>query len=127
MNKIKNKDEILKIYEEAGELMYQATLDGDYKTNNREGKKLIKIFKYFEENKVFAMECINEMFQSQNVVIQMEAAAYCLALNENTDLAEKVLLEISENEENGIFGFNAKMTLKVWREQGYLRLYQDKK
>ena len=127
MNKFKNKEEVLKMYEEAGKLMYQATLDGDYKTNNREGKKLIKIFKYFEENRPFAMECINEMFQSKNVVIQTEAAAYCLALNENTDLAEKVLLEISENEENGIFGFNAKMTLQVWREQGYLRLYQEKK
>ena len=66
------------------------------------------------------------MLSSQNVVIRTKAAAYCLALNENIDMAEKVLLEISNNEENGIFGFNAKMTLDVWKKQGYLHIYPKK-
>ena len=66
------------------------------------------------------------MLSSQNVVIRTKAAAYCLALNENIDMAEKVLSEISNNEENGIFGFNAKMTLDVWKKQGYLQIYPKK-
>lgn len=64
------------------------------------------------------------MFNSKNVVVRTKAAAYCLALNERTEIAEMVLKEIAENESNGIFGFNAKMTLQVWEKNGYLKIYQ---
>lgn len=121
-----SKEEILRQYEESGRIMYQATLDGDYKTNNMEGKRLTKIFKHFEGNKEFALDCINDMLCSENVVVRTKAAAYCLALNENIDIAQNVLAEISSKEENGIFGFNAKMTLDVWKKQGYLQIYPKK-
>lgn len=118
-----SKEEVLKQYEESGKIMYQATLDGDYKANNREGKRLIKIFKYFEDNREFAFDCINDMINSENIVVRAKAAAYCLALNENIDIALAVLTDISSKKENGIFGFNAKMTLEVWEKQGYLQIY----
>lgn len=120
------KEEVLQQYEESGKIMYQATLDGDYKANNREGARLLKIFKYFEKNREFAMDCIKDMLNSENVVIRTKAAAYCLALNENVDTAVEVLSEISGKKENGIFGFIAKMTLEVWREKGCLKIYQKK-
>lgn len=125
MNKY-SKEEVLRQYEESGEIMYQATMVGDYKTNNKEGKRLLRIFKYFEENREFALDCIHEMLQSQNVVVRTDAAAYCLALNENIDIAEKTLLEISNNKEYGIFRLNAEMTLEVWKKQGYLHIYPKK-
>ena len=37
-----SKDEVLRQYEESGKIMYQATLDEDYKANNKEGKGLLK-------------------------------------------------------------------------------------
>lgn len=119
-----NKETIIKQYEESGKIMYQATLEGDYKANNREGKKLIKIFKMLEQDKELATECLCELIKSNNVVVRSKAAAYCLALNKDIERAEQVLLEISNNDNNGIFGFNAKMTLKVWKEQGSLKIYQ---
>ena len=122
-----SKEEIIKLYEECGRIMYQATLDGDYIANNRAGRKLVNIYKYFENNREFAMDCINELMQNENVVIRTEMAAYCLALRENIDIAEKMLLDISSKKENGIFGFNAEKTLEVWREQGYLQIYQKEK
>lgn len=121
-----SKEEVLKQYEESGKIMYQATLEGDYKTNNKEGKRLLKIFKYFENDREFAMDCLKDMLNSENVVVRIDAAAYCLALNVNIDIALGVLTEISNKEENGIFGFNAKMTLEVWKKQGYLRIYPKK-
>lgn len=120
------KEEVLRQYEESGKIMYQATLDGDYKANNREGRRLLKIFKYFEINREFASDCIKDMLNSENVVVRTKAAAYCLALNENVDVAIEVLSEISSKKENGIFGFNAKMTLEVWEKQGCLRIYTEK-
>lgn len=121
-----SKEEVLRQYEESGKIMYQATLDGDYKANNREGRRLLKIFKYFEINREFASDCIKDMLNSENVVVRTKAAAYCLALNENVDIAIEVLSEISSKKENGIFGFNAKMTLEVWEKQGCLRIYTEK-
>ena len=116
-------DEIVEIYEESGKLMYDATLSGDYKTNNREGKRLTKIYKLFELNNVFGYQCIDRLINSNNVVIRTKAAAYCLSLNYNIDYAVSVLQEIAENPDNGIFGFNAEMTFKVWKRNGYLKIY----
>lgn len=121
-----SKEEVLKQYEESGKIMYQATLEGDYKVNNKEGKQLTKIFKYFENNKEFALDCIKDMLRSENVVVRSKAAAYCLALNENINEALDVLNEISSQDENGIFGFNARMTLEVWKKQGFLQIYPQK-
>jgi hypothetical protein len=121
-----SKEEVLRQYEESAKKMYQASLDGNYKANSGEGKYLLRIFKYFENNKEFAWDCIKDMLNSENVVVRTDAAAYCLALNGNIDIAEKVLSEISNNEDNGIFGFNAKKTLYVWKKQGYLRIYPSK-
>ena len=121
-----DKESILNQYETSGKIIYQATLNGDYKANNREAKKLIKIFKIFEQDRELAWACISKMFKSENVVVRTEAAAYCLALNMNTDMAQEVLIQIRDNRENGIFGLNAEMTLDVWNEQGYLDIYQKK-
>ena len=120
---IYDKQHIIEQYEKSGKIMYDATLNGDYKKNNREGAKLTKIFKYFEQNRELAYECISEMFNSKNVVVKTKAAAYCLALNERTALAEQVLEEIANEPSNGILGFNAEMTLKVWKKQGFLKIY----
>ena len=121
-----NKKEVLKQYEESGRIIYQSTMTGEYKKGNKEGKKLLNIYKYFEKNREFALDCINELLKSENVVIRTKAAAYCLALNENIEMAEEILTEISSKKENGIFRLNAEMTLKVWKEKGYLKIYQEK-
>ena len=118
-----DKDNIIKQYEESGQIMLDATLNGNYRRNNREGNKLLEIFKVFEQDRELARECIPELLKSENVVVRTKAAAYCLALNESVDVGESVLEEISRTPQYGIFRLNAEMTLKKWRENGELRLY----
>lgn len=118
-----DKASIMKQFETSGAIMYRATLDGDYKANNREGEKLTKIFQEFETNRALADACIPELLKSANVVVRTKGAAYCLALNRDTETAQSVLQEIADDASNGIFGFNAKMTLEIWRKQGYLLVY----
>ena len=120
------KEDIILQYEISGKIIYDATYSGDYKTNNREGKKLLKIYKVFEKNPEFAKECIPLLLDSDNVFVRTEAASYCLALHQDVEMAEHVLEEISSNHDYGIFRFNAEMTLKVWREKGELQLYRKK-
>ena len=103
--------------------MYKATLEGDYKRNNKEGKIITQIFKYLEKNLDLAADTLPLLFDNENVVTRTKAAAHCLALKIHIDKAEKILKDAANDEQNGIFGFNAQMTLKVWHEQGFLKVY----
>ena len=40
-----SKENIINQYEKSGSVMMRATLEGDYRKNNKEGKKLTEIFK----------------------------------------------------------------------------------
>ena len=122
--KSKNKQEIIEQYVSSCQIMRDTTLTGDYKTNNAEGKKIIKVFKMLEKDIIFAEECLSLLLLNGNVVVQSEVAAHCLALNIRVEDAIRTLESVASNEENGIFGFNAEMTLEVWREQGTLKVYQ---
>ena len=116
------KEKILKQYEKSGEIIYHTTLNGDYRKNNREGARLVKIFKEFEKDPDLADECIPELLKSPNVAVRIKAASYCLALRRNIKLAEKILKNIASDPNNKIFRLNAEMILKVWKEQGYLNI-----
>ncbi|MDD4402727.1 MAG: hypothetical protein PHI24_12955 [Desulfitobacteriaceae bacterium] len=124
MRKSWNHSDIITQYKSSCDIMYRATLDGDYKANNKEGKKLIDVFKFLEKNRELAVETLSLLLGDENVVTRTKAAAHCLALKINTSEAEKILKVESEKKENGIFGFNAEMTLKVWKETGCLKVYQ---
>lgn len=102
------KEEVLQQFEISCDIMYQTEETGDYKTANKEQTKLIKIFKYFEKNRKFAMECIKEMLHNESVVVNTKAAAYCLALNENVDEAVRVLTENSQKKVLEFFGLMQK-------------------
>lgn len=123
MRKSWNHSDVINQYKSSCDIMYRATLDGDYKENNKEGKKIIGVFKFLEKNRELAVETLPLLFSDENVVTRTKAAAHCLALQINTAEAEKILKVESEEKENGIFGFNAEMTLKVWRETGCLKVY----
>lgn len=124
MKKVRTQTDILNQYINSGIVMYKATLEGDYKTNNKEGKIITELFKYLEKNLQLAIDTLPLLFNNSNVVTRTKVATHCLALKINVVEAEKVLEVASTDQNNGIFGFNAKMTLKVWREQGYLKVYQ---
>lgn len=116
-----SESDILNQYIKSGNAMYKATLEGDYKTNNKEGKIITQVFKYLEKNIELAADTLPLLFDNENVVIRTKAAAHCLALRIHIDKAEKILEDAANDEQNGIFGFNAHMTLKVWHEQGFLK------
>ena len=115
---------VISDFEKSGEVIFRLANTDDYVISNREWKKLVKYFKIFEKNLEFGYQCIDRLIESSNVVVKTKAAAYSLALSYNTSRAISVLEEIANNSGNGIFRFNAEMTLKVWREQGYLKIYQ---
>ena len=111
-------------YIETSSILKETTPIGDYRRGNKEYKKIIKIFKILESNLDVAEASLPSLFTHDNVVTRTKAAAHCIALGICIDEAVKVLENVSNDESNGIFGFNAKMTLQVWRERGFLLVYQ---
>ena len=118
-------EEIVEQYEKSGRIIEETLLSGDYKTGNKEGKKLIKFFKMFERDRDLATECIDQLYKSECVRVRTKAAAYSLSLGINVPKAEAILYEIGHDESLGIVGFGAEMTLKVWKKQGFLKMYTD--
>ena len=120
-----NVEEIIEQFEAGGRIIEETLLTGEYKRGNREGKKLTKLFKEFEKDIGFAEECINQLYKSKCIYVRTAAAAYSLSLGIEIPKAEDALYEISHDESLGILGFNAEMTLKVWKKQGWLKIYPE--
>lgn len=115
------KEQIIERYISLCELMKEATLTGDYKVNNALGKELKKIFVYFQKNPEEAKKMLPVLLVQKDIVVRTYSAAHCLELGLLIQEAEKTLKKASKEKKSGILSFNAEMTLKVWKEQGYLK------
>lgn len=121
-----DKDELIKEFIECGVAAGDATLQGDYKTNNKCVKKVTKIYKLMERDAELAAYMISALLTHESVSVRSWAAADALGLQINVDQAIAVLEEILLKNDIGILRLNAEMCLKVYKEQGYLLLYQEK-
>lgn len=126
MKNILSTNEILNQYIKSFLIIEKSNLEGEYKIGNKEGKKIIKLFKLMENNINSAKEILPTLFEHESYKVRIAAAAHCLSLKifekEAIELLEKIsILQIRH------YSFEAKMTLKVWREQGYLKVYPEQK
>lgn len=120
MTKLDVNSIIIELIENCREIE-KATLGGDYRANNKYGRKNLRIYRTISENISDGINILYKLLENDNVVVRTLAAAYCLGLKVNVCQAENVLVEAANDEANGIFGFNAEMTMQVWKEQGYLK------
>lgn len=94
--------------------MTEALPNGDYKTNNREAKKLKKIKTDFLENNLdLAKQVFAEVMKSENDKARSIAAADALRLNILIEQAIDVLEDVAKRAD--IIGFGAETSLKIWR------------
>ena len=108
-----NHSEVLNQYINSGYIIYKACLKGDYKTDNKEAKIIIKLFKYLEKNLELAKKPLPLLFEHENVVTRTKAAEHCLSIKINVLEAEKILEVASKDQNNGVLGLNAEKILKI--------------
>ena len=89
-------------------------MTADYKTNNREMKKLRCLFDELSENMELMKEVYKILLDHENVVTRLHVSAECLRAGIFIKESVKNLEEISKQKDIGIISFNAEMTLKVW-------------
>ncbi len=91
----------------------------DIKRHNIAMKELSKLFHEIkgEANKSILLELLEEGDDKTKSLV----AAHCLGLNAYVKEAKRVLTQIAKNKEDRILAFDAKSTLEVWKQQGYLK------
>ena len=124
MNKKKSIEEIISIYNEFA-VVKRNVFDGDdYRKLNRYEKKLVKIFKTFEEDEEYGHSCIDALFKSDNIIIRNKMSTYCLALNYRVDEAEEMLRSIRDCKDAGMSSLEAKWSLETWKKDGKFIIYR---
>ena len=108
-------DEIIQKYLESANIIESVTMTTDYRTNNREVKKILKLFLLLEQDIDLAKKVYSCLLESDIPVAQSMASADCLRLNIYIDEAQKKLEELSKRDDIGIRSFSAEMALKIWR------------
>lgn len=123
MNQITYQD-VINEYIRVGNVLQETYKNMDYKVGNKEGKKIVRVFKIMENDLELAMKSLPELFSSENEIVRVKAAASSIALGIFVKEAKAVLEEVGRVG-NNINSFNAKMTLEVWRKQRYLKVYPE--
>lgn len=123
MNQITYQD-VINEYIRIGNVLQETYKNMDYKVGNKEGKKIVRVFKIMENDLELAMKSLPELFSSENEIVRVKAAASSIALGIFVKEAKAVLEEVGRVG-NNINSFNAKMTLEVWRKQRYLKVYPE--
>lgn len=108
-------------YKEAAIQHRDALIEGDHKTANKQYARLKKLFDKFKQSKFLIDEVLTPLLSSEDVRVRTWAASHSLGLKINIEDAENVLKKASCMKDIGILRFTAEMTLKVWRDQGYLK------
>ena len=118
---MQDKKDSLKYYIESAVNHADATQKGDYKNVNKNAKNLSKIYKIMEKDSKLADELLDVLFVEKEVSVRLWSFAHALGLNKRIKEAEIGLKQISVMGDNKILKFGAKMTLKAWKDQGFLK------
>ena len=117
---MKDKENIIEEYKDYAALHWTASREGDYKTANKNYAKLTKIFKILSNSQKLQEETMPRLLNDNDFCVQVWAAAHCLSLGVYQTEAIFILENVSEMSASEAPSFEAKMTLKAWKEQGKL-------
>ncbi len=117
---IKDVDKIIEEYKSYAVNHWKASCEGDHKSANRYYTKLTKLYNIFLENDEIKQSALVLLLNDNNYAVQNWASAHCLGLGYMEKEAEDTLIVIVNLTPNEAPSFEAKMTLKVWKEKGTL-------
>jgi hypothetical protein len=117
---MKDISKIIEDYRNSAVNHWKASCEGDHKTANKYYSRLTKIYKLFLGNREILESVLPQLINDNDYAVQTWASAHSLGLGFMKDEAESRLLFISNLPANEAPSFEAKMTLKVWKDKGAL-------
>ena len=105
-------EELVRLYERAASAHGQANAHGDYRAGNPAADRVAAIYREIRSRGTEHQKMLLPLLLSNDIGVRGWAAAHALEFEPRQ--GEAILLDIAKRE--GLEGFNAEMTLKVWRE-----------
>jgi hypothetical protein len=115
----KNSSFLSEYVEAAGGHM-EASFRGDHRKANQRYRVLKKLFGRLQQDTPFAEIFLWGLFQHESAAVRTWAAAHALGLRLHTEEAIEVLERVAREEQSGIVGLSAQLTVKEWRRRGEL-------
>lgn len=108
-----NKKELFDKYCQEAQIQMDCTYKGDYKNGNIASEKLEKYNAIIKKDFINNINIVDELLASNNPNVCIWIS--CVALDENyrIDFIKDKLTKLSNDNNIGIIGFNAKMLLKT--------------
>ena len=106
-----NKKDFVEKYTFVASRNWEASLNYEYKRENKYSKKLEKLFQKLKSRDDFGKGILSELLDSDNDNVRLWAASHSLRLGIHKSMAARVLKEIGLKDDLGELAFNAKITL----------------
>lgn len=110
----KAKDFICK-HIDSDRIIESVSMTSDFKTHNKEIKKLDKLVKSISQDIELCEIVYSELLKSENPVTLLNSASECLKINIYIEKAVAILKLLAKRKDIGIISFNAEMMLNEWR------------
>lgn len=111
--KDKAKDIICK-HIDSDRIIESVSMTSDFKTHNKEMKKLDKLVKSISQDIELCEIVYSELLNSENPVTLLNSASECLKINIYIEKAVAILKLLAKRKDIGIISFNAEMMLNEW-------------
>jgi len=99
----------------SGKIIESVKGTADYKTNNKEFKKLYRIYEELNRDLDMAKDVYGQLLEHSCISVRVLSAVQCLKSNIYIIEAENVLEKISQQDEDRHAKFESEMCLRVWR------------
>ena len=109
----KAKDFICK-HIDSDRIIESVSMTSDFKTHNKEMKKLDKLVKSISQDIGLCEIVYSELLSSENPVTLLNSASECLKINIYIEKAVAILKLLAKRKDIGIISFNAEMMLNEW-------------
>jgi len=115
MNKSKSTQELIALLVQSYEIIDKVKDEGDYKINNREMKKCIKLHNLIAEDLKLAEEIYGLLLEHSCISVKTASAYQSLKLDIYVDKSVNILEELAKRTDIGTRRLSAEMCLRVWR------------
>lgn len=113
-------DGVLEQYIASAQSHANASQSGKYKIANKQYAIIKRIYDEHGGNPEFRKR-LKELLETGQPSTILWAAAHLLGLNSDIVEAQAALENLSKRDDIRMISFSSQMTLKVWKEQGYLK------
>lgn len=108
-----NEFEVIASFLESGSVIEEAIYKGDYNLNNKETRKMYKLYKKVSssDKDLFLNKCVPTMLSDGNYPVKIQTCNFLFDMHIQEKEAEEILIEIARDTDARLFAHQAELIL----------------